>query len=97
MPKNIYKNANSVIEGNYDNTSLGANTYLLGLTSLFDEMGLQGHSISDVLSGTNISPDTMNQSSIYFPSPKNSAISKYSKTISRSFNCTTRRTKAAIV
>ncbi|MEX0569937.1 AraC family transcriptional regulator, partial [Acinetobacter baumannii] len=42
MPKNIYKNANSVIEGNYDNTLLGANTYLLGLTSLFDEMGLQG-------------------------------------------------------
>ncbi len=57
MPKNIYKNANSVIEGNYDNTLLGANTYLLGLTSLFDEMGLQGHSISDVLSGTNISTD----------------------------------------
>lgn len=97
MPKNIYKNANSVIEGNYDNTFLGSNTYLLGLTSLFDEMGSQGHSISDVLSGTNISPDAMNQSSIYFPSPKNSAISKYSKTISRSFNCTTRRTKAAIV
>ncbi|EXS22851.1 araC family transcriptional regulator domain protein [Acinetobacter baumannii 573719] len=42
MPKNIYKNANSVIEGNYDNTSLGSNTYLLGLTSLFDEIGLQG-------------------------------------------------------
>ncbi len=39
MPKNLYKNANSVIEGNYDNTPLGANTYLLGLTSLFDEMG----------------------------------------------------------
>lgn len=65
MPKNLYKNANSVIEGNYDNTLLGANTYLLGLTSLFDEMGLQGHSISDVLSGTNISPDAMNQSSLY--------------------------------
>ncbi|MEY2340384.1 hypothetical protein AB0879_019160, partial [Acinetobacter baumannii] len=32
MPKNLYKNANSVIEGNYDNTSLGSNTYLLGLT-----------------------------------------------------------------
>ncbi|CAA0180417.1 AraC family transcriptional regulator [Acinetobacter baumannii] len=28
-------------------------------------MGLQGHSISDVLSGTNISPDAMNQSSLY--------------------------------
>lgn len=53
------------MEGNYDNTLLGANTYLLGLTSLFDEMGLQGHSISDVLSGTNISPDAMNQSSLY--------------------------------
>lgn len=65
MPKNLYKNANSVIEGNYDNTPLGANTYLLGLTSLFDEMGAQGHSISDVLSGTNISPDAMNQSSLY--------------------------------
>ena len=65
MPKNIYKNANSVIDGNYDNTSLGSNTYLLGLTSLFDEMGSQSHSISDVLSGTNISPDTMNQSSLY--------------------------------
>ena len=65
MPKNIYKNANSVIEGNYDNTLLGANTYLLGLTSLFDEMGLQGHSISDVLSGTNISTDEINQSSLY--------------------------------
>ncbi len=38
---------------------------MLGLTSLFDEMGLQGHSISDVLSGTNISPDAMNQSSLY--------------------------------
>lgn len=37
MPKNFYKNANNVIEGNYNNTSLGANTYLLGLTSLFDE------------------------------------------------------------
>ncbi|MFX9003875.1 AraC family transcriptional regulator ligand-binding domain-containing protein, partial [Acinetobacter baumannii] len=55
----------AIIEGNYDNTSLGANTYLLGLTSLFDEMGLQGHSISDVLSGTNISPVAMNQSSLY--------------------------------
>lgn len=66
MPKNIYKNANSVIEGNYDNTPLGANTYLLGLTSLFDEMGLQGHSISDVLSGRNISPDAMNQSLYIF-------------------------------
>jgi len=65
MPKNIYKNANSVIEGNYDNTSLGSNTYLLGLTSLFDEMSLQDHSISDVLSGTNISPDALNQSSLY--------------------------------
>ncbi|MCT6835806.1 MAG: AraC family transcriptional regulator, partial [Acinetobacter baumannii] len=65
MPKNLYKNANSVIEGNYDNTPLGANTYLLGLTSLFDEMGAQGHSISDVLSGTNISPDAMNHSSLY--------------------------------
>ncbi|WP_255251128.1 AraC family transcriptional regulator ligand-binding domain-containing protein, partial [Pseudomonas aeruginosa] len=61
----IYKNANSVIEGNYDNTLLGANTYLLGLTSLFDEMGLQGHSISDVLSDTNISTDGINQSSLY--------------------------------
>ncbi|MFH4122566.1 AraC family transcriptional regulator, partial [Acinetobacter baumannii] len=60
-----YKNKNAIIEGNYDNTSLGANTYLLGLTSLFDEMGLQGHSISDVLSGTNISPVAMNQSSLY--------------------------------
>lgn len=97
MPNNVYKNTNAVIEGNYVNTSLGANTYLLGLTSLFDEMGTQGHSISDVLSDTNISPDAMNQSSIYFPNPKNSAISKYSKIISRSFNCTTRRTKAAIV
>lgn len=65
MPKNIYKNANTVIQGNYNNTSLGSNTYLLGLTSLFDEMRLQGHSISEVLSGTNISPDTMNQSSLY--------------------------------
>lgn len=65
MPKNLYKNANSVIEGNYDNTPLGANTYLLGLTSLFDEMGAQGHSISDVLSGTNISPDAMNHFSLY--------------------------------
>ncbi|MDR3039414.1 MAG: AraC family transcriptional regulator, partial [Acinetobacter pittii] len=65
MPNNVYKNTNAVIEGNYDNTSLGANTYLLGLTSLFDEMGSQGHSISDVLSGTNISPDAMNQSSLY--------------------------------
>ena len=65
MPKNLYKDTNAIIEGNYDNTSLGANTYLLGLTSLFDEMGLQGHSISDVLSGTNISPDAMNQSSLY--------------------------------
>ncbi|EXS31757.1 AraC family transcriptional regulator [Acinetobacter sp. 826659] len=65
MPKNLYKNANSVIEGNYDNTSLGSNTYLLGLTSLFDEMGSQGHSIPEVLSGTNISPDAMNQSSLY--------------------------------
>lgn len=27
--------------------------------------GSQGHSISDVLSGTNISPDAMNQSSLY--------------------------------
>ncbi len=65
MPKNLYKNANSVIEGNYDNTSLGSNTYLLGLTSLFDEMGSQGHSISEVLSGTNISPDAINQFSLY--------------------------------
>ncbi len=65
MPKNLYKNANSVIEGNYDNTSLGANTYLLGLTSLFDEMGLQGHSIVEVLSGTNILPDAINQPSLY--------------------------------
>lgn len=65
MPNNVYKNTNAVIGGNYDNTSLGANTYLLGLTSLFDEMGSQGHSISDVLSGTNISPDKMNQSSLY--------------------------------
>lgn len=97
MPKNLYKNANSVIEGNYDNTLLGANTYLLGLTSLFDEVGSQGHSISDVLSGTNISPDAMNQSSLYISQAKNSAISKYSKTISRSFNWTTRRTKAAVV
>lgn len=37
MPNNVYKNKNAIIEGNYDNTSLGANTYLLGLTSLFDE------------------------------------------------------------
>ncbi|MFW1886683.1 AraC family transcriptional regulator, partial [Acinetobacter nosocomialis] len=65
MPKNLYKNANSVIEGNYDNTSLVANTYLLGLTSLFDEMGLQGHSIVEVLSGTNIFPDAINQPSLY--------------------------------
>jgi len=65
MPNNIYKSTNVVIEGNYDNTSLGSNTYLLGLTSLFDEMGSQGYSISDVLSGTDISSDTMNQPSLY--------------------------------
>ena len=65
MPNNIYKNTNAIIEGNYDNTSLGSNTYLLGLTSLFDEMVLQGHSISDVLSGTNISTVEINQSSLY--------------------------------
>lgn len=65
MPKNLYKNANNVSEGNYDNTPLGANTYLLGLTSLFDEMGAQGHLISDVLSGTNISTVEINQSSLY--------------------------------
>ncbi len=79
MPKNIYKNANSVIEGNYDNTSLGANTYLLGLTSLFDEMGLQGHSISDVLSGTNISLDAMNQSSLYISQVQKSSYFKIFK------------------
>jgi len=65
MANNIYKNTNLVIEGNYDNTSFGSNIYLLGLTSLFDKMGLQGHSMSDVLSSTNISPDSMNQPSLY--------------------------------
>lgn len=65
MPKKLYKSANAIIEGNYDNTSLGSNTYLLGLTSLFDEMGLQGHSIVEVLSGTNILPDAINQPSLY--------------------------------
>ncbi|MDB9694597.1 AraC family transcriptional regulator, partial [Acinetobacter nosocomialis] len=65
MPKKLYKSANAIIEGNYDNTSLGSNTYLLGLTSLFDEMGLQGHSIVEVLSGTNILPEAINQPSLY--------------------------------
>lgn len=79
MPKNLYKNANSVIEGNYDNTAFGSNTYLLGLTSLFDEMGLQGHSISEVLSGTNISLDTMNQSSLYISQVQKSSYFKIFK------------------
>ncbi|MFH3639255.1 hypothetical protein WAH83_20715, partial [Acinetobacter baumannii] len=33
MPYNVYKNKNAIFEGHYNNTSLGANTYLLGVTS----------------------------------------------------------------